>query len=201
MPPGRSRSPVKADNGILGLLLSTIVAVSLGSMYAQAEITQTISSPGDAVRGKDYYENTCAGCHSIDEDRIGPRHRDVVGRRIASVVGFQYSAALKGLKGSWNEALLDDWLKDPQAVAPGTTMGFSVRDAGDRADVIAYLKTVSRPPPKKPVESRRAKDEAASGKDFGGSKDVQPIQNNKNCRAWFDVVRRGVALRSSRWQD
>lgn len=161
MPPVLTRSPVKGHNDILRLLLATIVAVSLASMYAQAEITQTTTSPGDAVRGKTYYENTCAGCHSVDEDRIGPRHRDVVGRRIAAVVGFEYSPALKELKGNWNEALLDDWLKDPQAVAPGTTMGFSVRYAGDRADVIAYLKTVSRRPAKKSATSHRAKDEAA----------------------------------------
>lgn len=186
-------------NDILPMLLSTIVVVALASVYAKAELAQTMASSGDAARGKVYYENNCAGCHSVDEDRIGPRHRDVVGRRIAAVTGFQYSPALKELKGAWSEALLDDWLKDPQAIAPGTTMGFSVRDAGDRADIIAYLKTVSRHPAKKSITRRRAKDEAASGKVLEVRKNVQPIRNSKNCRAWPDVVCRGVALRTSRW--
>jgi cytochrome c len=137
------RSLVKGHERLL-LLIPAVVALSAASLYSSQASTQMSSSSGDAVRGKAYYENACAGCHSVDQNRIGPRHRDVVGRRIASVAGFEYSDALRELKGTWNGTLLNEWLIDPQAVAPGTTMGFRVDDAGNRADVIAYLKTISK---------------------------------------------------------
>jgi cytochrome c len=126
---------------ILLLILAAPFVVAL-SVRSASTATQTPS--GDAARGEAVYESACTPCHSIDQDRIGPRHRNVVGRRIASVAGFDYSPALQRVKGVWNRALLDKWLVDPQAVAPGTAMGFRVEDARDRADVIAYLLKVSK---------------------------------------------------------
>ncbi len=140
--------PTKLIHGLVPFLMVGFLA--LGGPQLRVVFSATGSLSGDALRGKDYYERTCSGCHSIDQDRIGPRHRGVVGRRIASVEGFEYSPALKMLRGVWQESLLDSWLKDPQLVAPGTAMGFQVTDARDRADVIAYLKEVSKGPKAKP---------------------------------------------------
>ncbi len=94
---------------------------------------------GDADHGAKVYHN-CMICHSLDKNGIGPSHRDVFGRRAASVPDFSYSAALKGANIVWNETTLDQWLTNPQALVPGTKMMFSVGDAQDRADVIAFLK-------------------------------------------------------------
>jgi cytochrome c len=79
-------------------------------------------------------------CHALDKNEIGPRHRDVFGNKAASVPGYDYSAALKASNIVWNEATLDKWLTDPQALVPGTKMAYAVDDAQDRADVIAFLK-------------------------------------------------------------
>lgn len=79
-------------------------------------------------------------CHSLDKNEIGPKHRNVFGRKAGTVPDYEYSAALKASTIVWNEATLDEWLTDPQAVLPGTKMIFSVHDARDRADVIAFLK-------------------------------------------------------------
>jgi cytochrome c len=100
---------------------------------------------GDAARGAKVYQD-CMICHSLDQNEIGPRHRDVFGNKAASVPGYDYSAALKGSNIVWNETTLDKWLRDPQALVPGTKMAFSVDDAQDRTDVIAFLKAASGRP-------------------------------------------------------
>jgi cytochrome c len=96
---------------------------------------------GDAARGEQVYER-CMGCHSPDADRIGPRHRGVVGRRAGSVAGFAYSPALRKSGVVWDAAALEKWLTDPQAFIPGQRMGFRLGNAQERADVIAYLATL-----------------------------------------------------------
>jgi cytochrome c len=46
--------------------------------------------------------------------------------------------AAKGLV--WDEATLDAYIADPESIVPGTRMSAPpVRDAQDRADLIAYL--------------------------------------------------------------
>jgi len=94
---------------------------------------------GDPDHGAKVYHE-CTICHSLDKNGIGPSHRDVFGRGAGSVPDYSYSAALKGSNIVWNETTLDHWLTDPQALVPGTKMMFSVGDAQDRADLIAFLK-------------------------------------------------------------
>ena len=95
---------------------------------------------GDPARGEKVYER-CEGCHSIERDRIGPRHQGVVGRKAASIAGFAYSAAMKNSGLTWDEATLDRFLQGPTKLVPGTRMGFAgVPEERDRADLIAYLK-------------------------------------------------------------
>jgi cytochrome c len=100
---------------------------------------------GDAMRGQRLYENRCSACHSVDQSRIGPAHQGVFGRRAGRVAGYDYSAALKASKVTWSEKTLDAWLSNPERLIPGQKMGYSVTDASDRADLIAYLKKVSPP--------------------------------------------------------
>lgn len=93
---------------------------------------------GDPVHGKALYQ-ACSGCHSLDENDVGPKHRGVVGRKAGTAPGYNYSPALKALGLIWTPANLDRWLTNPQAVAPGARMYFSVPSAQNRADLIAYL--------------------------------------------------------------
>ena len=97
------------------------------------------SASADAAHGATIYHE-CMICHSLDRNLIGPKHRDVFGRKAASVQDYAYSAALKASNIVWDETTLDQWLTDPQALVPGTKMMFSVDNAHDRADVIAFLK-------------------------------------------------------------
>lgn len=108
------------------------LAIGLGaSAPSHAEI-------GDAVHGRSLYQ-ACSGCHSLDDNDVGPRHRGVVGRKAGAVPGYSYSPALKGSGLVWTPERLDKWLTNPQALVPGAKMFFSVASAQNRADIIAYL--------------------------------------------------------------
>jgi cytochrome c len=104
-------------------------------------------SPGDPVKGEKIYER-CSACHAIDRDRTGPRHAGLFGRVAGSVPNFPYSAAMKkaGANGLvWNEDTLNAFLESPTTYIPGTRMGYAgVKDAQERADLIAYLKKATR---------------------------------------------------------
>jgi cytochrome c len=118
-----------------GLLIAGLLAVA-----ARAQ-----TPPDDVAAGQTLYVNTCGGCHSVDTDRIGPRHRNVVGRVVASVPGYDYSPALKKLGGIWTPARLDQWLSGTQKMAPGSRMYLALDDATARRLIITYLKSVSLP--------------------------------------------------------
>jgi cytochrome c len=125
-------------------------ALQLGSVAAASLLAAIIfPRPSIAVdevaAGQKLYQGKCTGCHSVDADRIGPRHRDVVGRKIASVPGFNYSPALKKAGGIWTPARLDQWLSGTQKMAPGSRMYIEIDDPTQRRQLIAYLKSVSKP--------------------------------------------------------
>ena len=111
---------------------------------AAASLLPPGASAGDAQRGRQLYESRCIACHSIDENRVGPAHRGVFGRRAGQAKGYDYSAAVKASRLTWNEKTLDRWLADPAKVIPGTKMAYSVPEARDRADLIEYLRAESR---------------------------------------------------------
>jgi cytochrome c len=99
----------------------------------------------------------CQVCHNVQEGqgpKIGPDLYGVVGRPVASQPGFSYSAALKAKGGKWTFAALNKWITNPRADVPGTSMTFAglSRDK-QRADVIAYLDTLSKNPVPLPKEA------------------------------------------------
>ena len=108
----------------------------------------------DAARGETTAA-VCKACHSFEAGQpspVGPPLHNVVGRKIASFAGFNYSPALKAHAGEvWTYEHLDLWLTSPQAFAPGTTMGFpGLPNALQRADVIMFLRTKTDNPPPLP---------------------------------------------------
>ena len=108
----------------------TLLAAAAGSAMAVPH--------GDPAIGQKLYQS-CMGCHSLDENDVGPKHRGVVGRPAASVPGYAYSAALRKSGIVWTPDMLDRWLTNPQKLVPGAKMYFSVANPKSRADIIAYL--------------------------------------------------------------
>ena len=113
------------------------------SVILLTSIASTVHAAPDAARGQTLYESRCVACHSVDENRVGPAHKGVFGRRAGRVVGYSYSEALLASKLIWTEKTLDNWLSNPERTIAGQKMGYSVSEALDRADLIAYLKKIS----------------------------------------------------------
>lgn len=104
------------------------------------------SAQGDIQRGAAHFQQ-CAACHSLEPGRhqTGPSLAGVYGRKAGTAEGFsRYSEALQRSGLVWNQQTLDRWLRNPQAVVPGTGMAFrGVADARARGDLVAYLKAAS----------------------------------------------------------
>ena len=111
---------------------------------------KSMIAQGDPAAGQSA-ARVCSACHSFNEggpNKVGPNLYDVVGADIASAEGFNYSDALAGKDGAWTYEKLWAYLENPQGWAPGTRMTYpGVKDEGDRADVIAYLRQQSANPP------------------------------------------------------
>lgn len=117
--------------------LAALLAVGVATLGRAAH-----AAP-DAIRGEQLYAR-CAACHALTFDRVGPRHCGLLGRRAGSVAGFGYSPAMKKSGIVWNEETLRQFLAKPLAMVPGSTMTYDgVADAGDRNDLIAYLKSAN----------------------------------------------------------
>ena len=99
--------------------------------------------PGDPANGKKTYQQVCSVCHSTEYNGVGPAHKQVFGAKAGSQPAYAYSPALAASGVTWTEKNLDTWLTQPEAMVPGQKMGVSVASAQDRADVIAYLKSLS----------------------------------------------------------
>ena len=115
------------------------------ALLGAAAIALPVAAEGDAQRGAAVHAARCGGCHSVDADRVGPRHAGVFGRRAGAVAGFDYSPALKASHITWDATTLDRWLTDPESLIPGQRMGYSLGDPALRADVIAYLASLKSP--------------------------------------------------------
>jgi cytochrome c len=112
------------------LAIAMIAAVPAAAMAA------------DADAGKSVF-NKCKACHQVDKNGVGPHLGSVVGRAAASLPDFKYSPALQKSGLTWDEATLDKWIAGPSKLVPGTKMIFAgIKDEGDRANLIEYLKTL-----------------------------------------------------------
>jgi cytochrome c len=112
------------------LAIAMIAAAPAAAMAADAEAGKTVF-------------NKCKACHQVDKNGVGPHLGGILGRKAASVEGYNYSDALKKSGITWDEAALDKWLQGPSKDVPGTKMIFAgVKSPDDRANLIAYLATL-----------------------------------------------------------
>lgn len=98
------------------------------------------------ARGEQVYAR-CAGCHAIEGNRTGPQHCGLFGRRAGTAPGYTaYSQAMRKAGWVWDARTLALFLQDPMKAVPGTSMGYAgIKNAGERADLIAWLQQAARP--------------------------------------------------------
>lgn len=104
---------------------------------------------GEAANaGPEAFNSNCRTCHSAQEgdNRLGPSLNKIIGRKAGTAPGYpNYSQSLKSSGITWDEATLDKFITDPDAVVPNNNMKpfNGVRDATVRAKIIAFLKSNS----------------------------------------------------------
>ncbi|WP_196259408.1 c-type cytochrome [Pelagibacterium limicola] len=128
--------------------------------------------------------NRCQSCHDYspaNANRTGPGIYDIVGQEIAYHEGFAYSDALAALGAAgeiWDYQHLDDFLASPRGYAPGTKMTFAgLSNPIDRANLIAYLRTLSTDPYPLPDVSAEVvvEDEAIAEEEVTGFDDAPVV--------------------------
>lgn len=115
-------------------------SLSVALLLMLAMVGRAGASPADEVlQGRMLYESRCGGCHAVDANRVGPMHRNLIGRRAGSVPDFAYSPALRSSSVVWSAQTLDQWLSKPESLIPGQRMNYSVSSEQDRRLLIRYL--------------------------------------------------------------
>ena len=176
-PNGRAAKPLETAAYAIAGGEETAAAPSANAPAGPEPIAPLLAS-ADASAGKEKAK-LCITCHSFDKggpNKIGPNLYAVVGDEIAhGRGGFAFSEVLKGKGGTWTADNLNHWLWKPQSFAKGTKMTFiGLPKAQDRANVIAYLNSLSDSP--KPLQNLAQ--EAASAEGQGqGQGQTQPSGN------------------------
>jgi cytochrome c len=114
----------------------------VGAQFAIAQTVTASAVAGSAIKGKEIYDARCSACHSVNDNRVGPMHLGVLGRKAGSVKSYSYSDALNKSKVIWNRDTLTAWLTNPETLIPGQRMGYSMDNSQDRENVVAYLATL-----------------------------------------------------------
>ncbi len=135
--------------------LTTLIALAAltGAAWAEEEAAQI----GDTGRGERLFQQKCGSCHQVGEgaahgtkDGSGPHLNNIFDRKIAQFEDFEYSEGIYRARRDgmvWNLENLDAYLTNPKVLVSGTNMDFrGMRDAGERGDVLAYLRGFSSNP-------------------------------------------------------
>lgn len=135
-------------------------AIALGAApAAQAPAAAPVEIPAigpllaaaNADNGRAIAGRVCASCHTFTDGGragVGPNLWGIVNNHHAHMDGFNYSAAMRAKVGEqWDYEALNHFLAAPSRAIPGTRMAYAgMQNVGQRADVIAYLRSLSGTP-------------------------------------------------------
>ena len=87
------------------------------------------------------------GLPHLQQGRPSAGRTEPLGRPKASEADFKYSAALKAKGGNWTIDDINQFITNPKGAVPGTNMTFAgITKPSERADIIAYLNSLSDNP-------------------------------------------------------
>ncbi len=115
-----------------------------GGAEEEAVPFEELFAAADPAAGEGVFRN-CRSCHALEDgvNGTGPSLHGVVGRDVGAYPGYSFSGALAAVADVWSPENLDGFLAAPRDYAPGTKMTYNgLKDAEDRADLIAYLQTI-----------------------------------------------------------
>ncbi|MGZ5928904.1 MAG: c-type cytochrome [Rhizomicrobium sp.] len=119
--------------------------IAAASLIAVGLLSSQAFAAGDAAKGKAVFAR-CAVCHNVEKDGgngVGPNLFGIVGRKSATVEGFNYSGPMKAANITWTEDNLAKWAAGPAKMVPGTKMAFgSIAQKSQIADLVEYLETL-----------------------------------------------------------
>ncbi|HVT56172.1 MAG TPA: c-type cytochrome [Xanthobacteraceae bacterium] len=158
--------PKPAKPGFEIAVTETPAAGKAAAPAPEVPIEQLLAS-ADVKKGETISKK-CLACHSLQKggpNKVGPDLWGIVGRPRAHHEGFNYSAAMKAKGGNWTIDDLNHFLTSPRSFIPGTAMAFAgLSKAKDRADLIAFLNTLSdNPKPLPKAAPAEQKAEAPKG--------------------------------------
>ena len=144
-----------------GYIVEVPEEVEGGSEVAEFVTPLPVLLASASVEDGESFVRACASCHNFGQgepNKVGPHLYDVHNRQIAAVGDFGYSEALEARSDeAWTFENLDGFLADPRGWAPGTIMGYAgIRRDTDRANVLAYLNSLSANPEPLPTEEEAA---------------------------------------------
>ena len=124
---------------------------------ARGPIVEPVSdllATASSSEGERIYNASCNDCHSIDKGGLSGSKTNlwgVLGRKKAGIDGVGYSKAFAQLQGTWSLAEFNAFIASPVDYVPGTKMRFNgFKEPATRANLIAYLRTMSDNPPPLP---------------------------------------------------
>jgi len=124
------------------------------ALAAEEKPLAELLASADVAKGEAAHKK-CLACHDFAQggpNKTGPNLWGVVDRPIAAHEGFAYSDALKAhANEKWTYEHLFTFLNNPKAFAPGTKMVLAVKSPTERANILAYLRTLSDNPPPLPA--------------------------------------------------
>lgn len=151
-----------------------------GGEAAKGTPIATLLASADATAGETVFKK-CASCHTSEKggpNKVGPGLWDIVNRPIAAHEGFSYSAGMttfsEGQKILWDYDHLNFFLEAPKKHVPGTAMGFAgIKKEDERANLIAYLRTLSDSPVALPTASSEGADAGGAAATEGEAKPAE----------------------------
>ena len=127
---------------------SWITAAAVIVLGAWATAAPALAQYGEASRGQRVFNTQCRACHTLEKDgasTAGPNLYGVFGRKAGTGGGYDSSDAMKTSGIVWDDTSMAEYNRDPKGKVPGTKMLFNgVKNAGQLADLVAYLKEATK---------------------------------------------------------
>jgi cytochrome c2 len=137
--------PVYAEPIEVGDRIRDIVEGPDGQILLWTDTYSLMSvQPARGSSGAVLFGARCGGCHKIGSGTnhsYGPDLYRIAGHSAGANSSFDaYSPAMKAFGKTWNSERLDNFIRNPQALVPGTLMNFAgVKDPKERAAIVGFL--------------------------------------------------------------